>query len=67
MEMCADSLFSPQMSKSLGNVIDPIDIMQGISLQDLHDKLMTGNLDPKEVKNAEKFQKVTSYVQYALM
>jgi valyl-tRNA synthetase len=55
------------MSKSLGNVIDPIDIMQGISLQDLHDKLMTGNLDPKEVKNAEKFQKASSYVHPSLI
>lgn len=46
-----------KMSKSLGNVIDPVDIMEGISLQDLHAKLHMGNLDPKEVKNAEKYQK----------
>lgn len=46
-----------KMSKSLGNVIDPIDILEGIPLEDLHKKLLEGNLDPKEVKNAEKYQK----------
>ncbi|GAM82697.1 hypothetical protein ANO11243_006800 [Dothideomycetidae sp. 11243] len=46
-----------KMSKSLGNVIDPVDIMDGITLQELHDKLMAGNLDPKELKTATKYQK----------
>lgn len=46
-----------KMSKSLGNVIDPVDILEGISLEDLHAKLHLGNLDPKEVKAAEKYQK----------
>ncbi|KAF2869575.1 valyl-tRNA synthetase [Massariosphaeria phaeospora] len=46
-----------KMSKSLGNVIDPIDIMEGISLQELNDKLRLGNLDPKEFKTAERYQK----------
>ncbi|OCK77520.1 valyl-tRNA synthetase-like protein [Lepidopterella palustris CBS 459.81] len=46
-----------KMSKSLGNVVDPIDIMEGIELQALHDKLRLGNLDPKELKTAEKYQK----------
>jgi len=45
-----------KMSKSLGNVVDPIDIMTGISLQELKDKLRSGNLDPKELKTAEKYQ-----------
>jgi valyl-tRNA synthetase len=45
-----------KMSKSLGNVVDPIDIMEGISLQELKDKLLIGNLDPKELKTAEKYQ-----------
>ncbi|KZF26102.1 valyl-tRNA synthetase-like protein [Xylona heveae TC161] len=45
-----------KMSKSLGNVIDPLDVMHGISLQALHDKLLVGNLDPKEVATATKFQ-----------
>lgn len=46
-----------KMSKSLGNVIDPVDIFDGISLADLHAKLRAGNLDPKEIKNAENYQK----------
>ncbi|KAF2674470.1 valyl-tRNA synthetase [Microthyrium microscopicum] len=51
-----------KMSKSLGNVIDPIDIMEGISLKDLNDKLLAGNLDPKELKTATKYQH-TSFPQ----
>lgn len=48
-----------KMSKSLGNVIDPQDVMEGIELQALHDKLKTGNLDPKELATATKFQKAS--------
>ena len=46
-----------KMSKSLGNVIDPVDIMDGISLNGLYDKLQVGNLAPKEVERASKWQK----------
>ncbi|KAI4105861.1 MAG: hypothetical protein L6R37_002507 [Teloschistes peruensis] len=46
-----------KMSKSLGNVIDPLDVMQGIELSALHKKLESGNLDPKELATATKFQK----------
>lgn len=46
-----------KMSKSLGNVIDPQDVINGISLEALHEKLKTGNLDPKELATATKFQK----------
>ena len=49
-----------KMSKSLGNVIDPVDVMDGIELEQLHAKLLTGNLDPKELATATKYQK-TSY------
>ncbi|KAF9287120.1 hypothetical protein BGZ68_002223 [Mortierella alpina] len=47
-----------KMSKSLGNVIDPIDVIEGISLQALHDKLRVGNLDPREIVKAEQGQKL---------
>ena len=45
-----------KMSKSLGNVIDPLDLMDGIALEALHEKLKSGNMDPKEVATATKFQ-----------
>ncbi|WIA29336.1 hypothetical protein OEZ86_011841 [Tetradesmus obliquus] len=46
-----------KMSKSLGNVIDPIHVIEGITLQGLHDTLQAGNLDPKEVARAKDTQK----------
>ncbi|CAN3375512.1 hypothetical protein DIURU_005750 [Diutina rugosa] len=46
-----------KMSKSLGNVIDPLDVITGIPLQGLHDKLKVGNLDPRELKKAMEGQK----------
>ncbi|OMH79735.1 Valine-tRNA ligase, mitochondrial [Zancudomyces culisetae] len=46
-----------KMSKSLGNVIDPLDVIQGISLEELHQKLESGNLDPRELKTAIAGQK----------
>lgn len=45
------------MSKSLGNVVDPLDVIAGIPLQELHDKLQLGNLHPSEVARATKYQK----------
>jgi len=46
-----------KMSKSLGNVIDPLEIIDGATLKDLHAKLRKGNLNPDEVKTCEKEQK----------
>ncbi|CAG8433537.1 6732_t:CDS:10 [Ambispora gerdemannii] len=46
-----------KMSKSLGNVIDPVDVMEGISLERLHAKLYEGNLDPREIEKAKTGQK----------
>lgn len=46
-----------KMSKSLGNVIDPIDVIQGVDLGSLHQKLYEGNLDEKEIVKAKIGQK----------
>jgi valyl-tRNA synthetase len=45
-----------KMSKSLGNVIDPIDVMEGCTLDALHKQLLAGNLDAKEVQKAQQGQ-----------
>ncbi|KAH7349379.1 valyl-tRNA synthetase [Plectosphaerella cucumerina] len=46
-----------KMSKSLGNVIDPLDIINGIDLEALHAKLYVGNLKEDEIAKATKYQK----------
>lgn len=46
-----------KMSKSLGNVINPIDIIDGASLDKLHGQLLQGNLDPKEIAKAQAGQR----------
>ncbi|KAF8175785.1 tRNA synthetases class I-domain-containing protein [Pholiota molesta] len=46
-----------KMSKSLGNVIDPLDVIQGLPLEDLHKKLYEGNLDEREIAKAIAGQK----------
>ncbi|KAL2602000.1 hypothetical protein AAZV13_10G201000 [Glycine max] len=46
-----------KMSKSLGNVIDPIEVINGISLEGLHKRLEAGNLDPRELATALEGQK----------
>ncbi|CAK1580629.1 unnamed protein product [Parnassius mnemosyne] len=46
-----------KMSKSLGNVIDPVDVVRGVTLEQLHAQLLESNLDPKEVEKAKQGQK----------
>ena len=46
-----------KMSKSLGNVIDPLHVIHGITLEELGKTLEGGNLDPKEVEKAKAGQK----------
>jgi valyl-tRNA synthetase len=43
-----------KMSKSLGNVIDPLEVIGGCSLQALQERLDEGNLPEKEITRAKK-------------
>ena len=45
-----------KMSKSLGNVIDPLEVILGCSLEVLHSKIDGGNLPKKEIERAKKDQ-----------
>lgn len=46
-----------KMSKSLGNVIDPLEVINGASLESLHAKLRNSNLAVSEIERAEADQK----------
>ncbi|KAG7342354.1 valyl-tRNA synthetase [Nitzschia inconspicua] len=43
-----------KMSKSLGNVIDPLEVIGGCSLEALQERLEGGNLPEKEIARAKK-------------
>ena len=43
-----------KMSKSLGNVIDPLEVIEGITLAEMQANLLKGNLPDAEVKKAHK-------------
>lgn len=51
--------FGRKMSKSLGNVIDPLEIIEGCSLENLIQKLTQGTLDKSELDKAIKEKKST--------
>uniref|UniRef100_A0A8D0HF34 Valine--tRNA ligase, mitochondrial n=1 Tax=Sphenodon punctatus TaxID=8508 RepID=A0A8D0HF34_SPHPU len=46
-----------KMSKSLGNVIDPLDVIHGAPLEALQERLRDGNLDPRETAVAAEGQR----------
>uniref|UniRef100_A0A8C5FXM2 Valine--tRNA ligase, mitochondrial n=1 Tax=Gadus morhua TaxID=8049 RepID=A0A8C5FXM2_GADMO len=46
-----------KMSKSLGNVVDPLDVIAGASLERLQEKVRGGNLDPGELTVAMEAQR----------
>ena len=46
-----------KMSKSLGNVIDPLEVINGIALEGLQKRLEEGNLDPTELEVAKDGQR----------
>lgn len=41
-----------KMSKSLGNVIDPLEIIYGCEIDVLIEKIKNGNMDPKEMNRS---------------
>lgn len=49
------------MSKSLGNVIDPLHVIEGVSLQNMKDNLLHTNLPEKEIGTCVTFYFILTY------
>ena len=49
--------YGRKMSKSVGNVIDPLEVINGCTLRDLLDKIDEGNLSSKEIERAKAGQR----------
>ncbi|KAK7094600.1 valine--tRNA ligase-like [Littorina saxatilis] len=47
-----------KMSKSLGNIVDPVDVITGTTIEALNESLQSYNLDEKEYKKAIEGQKI---------
>eukprot|EP00298_Acanthocystis_sp_HF-20_P014604 c20838_g1_i1.p1 GENE.c20838_g1_i1~~c20838_g1_i1.p1 ORF type:complete len:1162 (+),score=580.83 c20838_g1_i1:337-3486(+) len=50
--------YGRKMSKSLGNVVDPLEVVDGCTLEDLYEKLVSGNLPPQEIEKAKEGQRL---------
>lgn len=50
--------YGRKMSKSLGNIIDPLAVIRGCSLKELNDTIKRSNLPEAEIKKAVKGQQV---------
>lgn len=50
--------FGRKMSKALGNVVDPLEVIYGCDLATLNKKLEMGNLPIKEIEKAKEGQKM---------
>lgn len=46
--------YGRKMSKSLGNVVDPMWMINGISIKEMLESLTVGNLAAKEIEKAGK-------------
>ncbi len=53
-----------KMSKSLGNVVDPIEIIDGESLETILEKLRSGNLAQREIERASAEKKRVSCLNF---